>query len=109
MQRRSNQRFARACRRIKNHVLLLEQFQDGGFLSWIKLEPAALDIVKEASEQRVVVGGIPWNQIVKCRGHSPVTIASVGVVEKRDAVPRGRSALPDPLDRTSHQVPVVGV
>ena len=42
MQRRCHQRFARSGRRVEDDVLLVEQFQDGGFLRRIKLEPPAL-------------------------------------------------------------------
>jgi hypothetical protein len=51
MQRGGDERFARAGGGVEDDVFLLEQFQDGGFLRRIKLEPPALDVFEEAPQQ----------------------------------------------------------
>ena len=52
---------------IEDDVFIVEQFQDGGFLCGIKLEPPARHIIEKAFQQQVVAGAlIAWNQIVQC-------------------------------------------
>ena len=88
VQRRCDERFARAGGRVENDVLLLEQFQDGGLLRGIKLELPSLDIIKEATEQHIVAEFlIARYQIVKCRCHCVRTLLVPKPGEKKDAQP----------------------
>ena len=68
MHRRGHQRFARAGGRVEDDVLLLEQLQDGRFLGRIELEPLALGVFEEASQQHIIARAlVPGDQVVECR------------------------------------------
>ena len=54
MQRRRDQRFARAGGRVEDHIALLNQLQHGIFLCGIKREPPTFDVIEKAARQRVV-------------------------------------------------------
>jgi len=66
MHRRRHQRFARPGGRVENHVLLLEQLQDGRLLRRVKLQPPGFGVFQKAPEQRVIIRAlVPGQQVVK--------------------------------------------
>jgi hypothetical protein len=71
LRRRRHKRFSRAGGRVEDDVLVLEQLQDGGFLGGVEPQAAALDIIQEPAQQRVVAAAaVAGDQIIKGRRHT---------------------------------------
>ncbi len=70
MQRRRHQRFPGTRRRIQDDILLLEQFQDGRFLRWIKGKAFALDVFQKTAQQDIITRLIPLGDQVIERPHT---------------------------------------
>ena len=86
MQGGGDQGFARAGGSIENDVLLLEQFEDGGFLRGVQFQVAGGAIFEEASQQQVVAGRcLAGNQFVKRGGHWAGSLPVGGGAEKHDS------------------------
>ena len=83
MQRHGHERFAGAGGRVEDDVLLVEQFQAGGFPRGIKLQSPALRLFEKASRQHILTELlIARNRIVKRRCHRTRTLLITGATEK---------------------------
>ena len=86
MEGRGDERFAGARGRVQDDVFVLEDLEDGRLLRGVEFQAAALDVVKEATQQHIVAGlAIAWNQFVKCGSHRAGSLPRRRPPEKQDS------------------------
>ncbi len=89
MQGGGHERFARAGGRVEDDVLLLEQFEDGGFLGGIKLQAAFFGILQKTAQQRIVIGAhVARNQVIKGLRHGANNLRGPRADGKQEAAPQ---------------------